>query len=108
VYRLRAYGKRREEVREKLAKAIANRDGGLVYDASNMSVGEYLERWLNDSVRDTVRRRTWERYDQFVRVHLTPALGKIKLAKLTPAQVRGLSETNWTSGSHRPAHPPGV
>jgi integrase len=84
------YGKRREEVREKLTKAIADRDGGLVYDAGNIIVGEYLDRWLNDSVRDTVRQRTWERYEQFVRVHLTPALGKIKLAKLTPAHVRGL------------------
>jgi integrase len=92
------YGKRREDVREKLAKAIADRDGGLVYDAGNMTVGEYLDRWLNDSVRDTVRRRTWERYEQFVRVHLTPALGKIKVAKLTPAHVRGLYRDRLDSG----------
>ena len=92
------YGKRREEVREKLTKAIADRDGGLVYDADNLTVGEYLDRWLNDSVRDTVRQRTWERYEQFVRVHLTPALGKIKLAKLTPAHVRGLYRDKLNSG----------
>src|ERR687894_1833081 len=92
------YGKRREEVREKLTKAIADRDGGLVYDADNMTVGEYLDRWLNDSVRDTVRQRTWERYEQFVRVHLTPALGKIKLAKVTPAHVRGLYRDKLNSG----------
>jgi integrase len=92
------YGKRREEVREKLTKAIADRDGGLVYDADNMTVGEYLERWLNDSMRDTVRQRTWERYEQFVRVHLTPALGKIKLEKLTSAHVRGLYRDKLDSG----------
>ena len=92
------YGKRREEVREKLTKAIADRDGGLLYDAGNITVGEYLDRWLNDSVRDTVRQRTWERYEQFVRVHLTPALGKIKLAKLTPAHVRGLYRDKLNSG----------
>src|SRR5688572_10437498 len=83
------YGRRREDVREKLTKAIADRDGGFVYDAGIITVGECLDCWLNDSVRDTVRRRTWERYEQFVRVHLTPALGKLKLAKLTPAHVRG-------------------
>ena len=92
------YGKRREEVREKFTKAIADRDGGLVYDADNLTVGEYMDRWLNDSVRDTVRQRTWERYEQFVRVHLTPALGKIKLAKLTPAHVRGLYRDKLNSG----------
>ncbi len=33
------YGKRREEVREKLTKAIADRDGGFVFDAGNITVG---------------------------------------------------------------------
>jgi integrase len=92
------YGKRRADVREKLTKAIADRDGGLVYEAGNITIGEYLDRWLNDSVRDTVRQRTWERYEQFVRVHLTPALGKIKLAKLTAAHVRGLYRDKLNSG----------
>jgi integrase len=92
------YGRRREDVREKLTKAIADRDGGFVYDAGIITVGEYLDCWLNDSVRDTVRRRTWERYEQFVRVHLTPALGKLKLAKLTPAHVRGLYRDKLNSG----------
>jgi integrase len=69
-----------------------------VHDAGNITVGEYLDLWLNNSVRDTVRRRIWERYEQFVRVHLTPALGKIKLAKLTPAHVRGLYRDRLNSG----------
>ena len=98
------YGKHREDVREKLTKAIADRDGGLIYDADNLTVGEYLDCWLNDSVRDTVRRRTWERYEQFVRVHLTPALGKIKLVlrslktvhKSAPPMPRRL----WRSSPH--------
>jgi integrase len=92
------YGKTRAAVAEKLNRALADRNGGLTYDAGNMTVGEYLNRWLNDSVRDTVRRRTWERYEQFVRVHLIPALGEIKLAKLTPAHVRGLYRDRLDSG----------
>ena len=92
------YGKTRAAVAEKLTRALADRDGGLTYDAGNMTVGEHLNRWLNDSVRDTVRRRTWERYEQFVRVHLIPALGDLKLAKLTPAHVRGLYREKLDSG----------
>ena len=49
------YGKTRAEVAEKLTKTMADRDGGLVFDAGNLTVGEYLERWLSDSVRDKVR-----------------------------------------------------
>src|SRR5215218_6918653 len=84
------YGKTRREVDEKLTKAKADRDGGLIFDADNVKVGEYLERWLADSVRDTVRPTTFERYEQMVRLHIRPVLGKLKLKDLTPAHVRGL------------------
>ena len=52
-------GKRREDVRDKLAKALSNRSDGLVFDGGAMTVGEYLERWLKDSVRGTVRMSTY-------------------------------------------------
>jgi integrase len=81
-------GKTREEVRRKLNKAMADRDGGLVFDAGNLTVGEYLERWLKDSVTGTVRQSTYERYEYAVRPHIKPALGRIELKGLTPAHVR--------------------
>jgi integrase len=44
-----------------------------------------------NSVRGTVRQRTYERYGSIVWVvHLTPAIGKVKLKALTPDHVRGL------------------
>src|SRR5215211_4193069 len=84
------YGKTRAEVAEKLTKAMADRDGGIVYDAGKLIVGEYLDSWLSDSVRGTVRQRTYERYESLVRVRISPALGRIKLKNLTPAHVRSL------------------
>jgi integrase len=92
------YGKTRREVDEKLTKAKADRDGGLVFDADNMKVGEYLERWLVDSVRDTVRSTTFERYEQVVRLHVRPVLGKLKLKNLSPAHVRGLYREKLDAG----------
>jgi hypothetical protein len=84
------YGKTREEVAQKLTKEMADRDHGIVYDAGKLTVGEYLDSWLSDSVRDTVRQRTYERYEQLVRVHISPALGRTKLKNVTAAHVRGL------------------
>jgi integrase len=84
------YGKRREEVREKLTKAIADRDGGFVFDGENLSVGEYLTRWLNDSVRGSVRSSTHASYEGQVRRYIIPACGRIKLGKLTSAHVQYL------------------
>ena len=81
-------GKDRDEVREKLTKAMADRDGGLVFDAGNLRVGDYMTRWLEDSARGTVRQSTFERYGQMIRLHIVPALGRLKLKALTPAHVR--------------------
>ena len=92
------YGKTRREVDEKLTKAKADRDGGLVFDADNLQLGEYLERWLVDSVRDTVRPTTFERYEQMVRLHIRPVLGKVKLKNLTSAHVRGLYREKLDAG----------
>jgi integrase len=92
------YGKTREDAAEKLTNAMADRNGGIVYDAGKQTVGEYLTRWLADSVKDTVRQRTYERYESIVRVHLVPAIGRIKLKALTPAHVRGLYRDRLDSG----------
>ena len=45
-----------------------------------------------------MRRRTCERYESIVRVHLVPAIGKIKLKTLTPAHVRGLYRAKLDAG----------
>jgi len=90
-------GKDRKEVASKLAKAIADRDCGLVYDAENMAVGEYLDRWL-DAVRGTVRKRTWQRNEEIVRLHLKPTLGGIKLDKLDALRVQSLYRAKLDSG----------
>jgi integrase len=92
------YGKTRQEVATKLSKALADREGGLTFDAGATTVGEYLARWLSHSVRDTVSQKTYERYESIVRVHLSPALGKIRLKALTPDHVRSLYREKLDSG----------
>ena len=47
--------KTRDDVRAKLTRAMAAGDGGLVFDAGSLTVGEYLDRWLKD-VKDTVNK----------------------------------------------------
>jgi len=91
-------GESRKDVAAKLTKAMADRDGGIAYDAGKLTVEEHLERWLSDSVRDTVRRGTYERYESIVRMHLIPAIGRIKLKTLTPAHVRGLYRAKLDAG----------
>src|SRR5918995_49608 len=84
------YGKTRQEVSEKLNKALADRDVGLIFDAENLTMGEYLDRWLRDSVQGSVRASTYKSYGQQVRRYLKPSLGRMKLRKLSPMHVQGM------------------
>jgi len=84
------YGKTCSEVSERLNKALADRDGGLIFDAENLTVSEYLDRWLRDSVQGSVRASTYKSYGQQVRRYLKPSLGQMKLRKLSPMHAQGL------------------
>ena len=97
------YGKTRHAVAEKLTKAMADRDGGLIFDTGKVTLGGYLDRWLADSVKGTVRTSTYERHEEIVRLHIKPSLGRVGLKKLTPAHVRGLYSEKLDSGRLAPA-----
>src|SRR5918998_170905 len=92
------YGKTRAVVAEKLTKAMADRDSGLIFDAGKMTLGEYLDRWLAVTVKGTVRTSTYERNEEIVRLHIKPSPGRVGLKKLTPAHVRGLYREKLDSG----------
>src|SRR5215204_373350 len=84
------YGKTRAEVSAKLTKAMADRDDGLVFDAGGATVGDYLDRWLSDSVRGTVRESTYSRDKYLITNHIKPALGRLKLTNLNALHLQGL------------------
>jgi integrase len=99
------YGRTRQEVAQKLACALSDCAKGLTFEAGSLKLDEYLDRWLPD-IRDTIRQRTWERYEQIVRVHIKPVLGRVKLKDLTATHARGLYREKLESGSSpRTVHP---
>jgi hypothetical protein len=91
-------GKTKTAAERELSKAAADRDGGLVFDAGSITLGEYLDRWLSTSVRDAVRRSTYVRYEGIVRNHINPLIGRVKLKGLTPTHVRSLYRKKLDSG----------
>lgn len=91
-------GKTRDEVHDKLIEALGNRSRGLFFDAGNLTVGDYLIRWLQDSVRGTVRVSTYEVHRHMIEPHIVPALGHVKLRDLNPVHVRGFYRDKLDSG----------
>jgi integrase len=88
----------RKEAADRLAKVLSDRTEGIIYDDENTTVDEYLDRWLKGSVRGSVRQSTYDRDANLVNNHLKPALGRVKLKKLSPAHVQGFYRDRLDSG----------
>jgi len=92
------YGKTRREVDQKLTRAKADRDGGLVFEASKLTLGEYMNRRLQESARNRLRPKTYKDYEGLTRVHIVPALGHVKLKNLTSLHVQSFYGFKMKSG----------
>jgi integrase len=92
------YGKTRKEASEKLNKALSERADGIVYDAGGLMVDEYLDRWLRDAVKGTVRESTFSRDKYLVANHAIPAIGRVKLKNLNAMHLQGLYRDKLDSG----------
>ena len=88
--RLSAYGKTRAEARDKCLAKAKQAAAGIDVKESRQSLGDYLEMWLSDVVQPQLAPKTYSSYRDTVRKHITPALGRIELGKLTPHQVQTL------------------
>ena len=92
------YAKTRGEVREQLTKALGDRQKALPNTSDRLTTGQFLNSWLVDSVKASVRPRTYQSYTELVRVRLGPGLGRIPLARLSPEDVEKLINRKLASG----------
>jgi integrase len=92
------YHKDYEEVERQLNQALADRGNGLVFDAGAMTVETYMNRWLVDCAKGRVAPRTYNGYEQRIKDHINPGIGRIKLAKLSPANVQAFYTAKMNGG----------
>lgn len=71
-----------------LAEAKVARDKGELVMAPSQTLAAYLTMWLDQVVKPNRRPGTYRGYEQLVRVHISTALGRIRVDRLTPAQVQ--------------------
>lgn len=77
-------------------RAEAERLGDL--GTSSPTLADWMERWLATR-RGDLRPKTWAGYETNARVHIIPSLGRARLERLTPDQVRRMIEGVRTSGA---------
>ncbi|HSW09429.1 MAG TPA: site-specific integrase [Bacillota bacterium] len=102
---LRHSAKSREEVLAWLTRANADRLRGMLAEPARETVGQFLDRWLRDSVTPSVKSRTLDSYTTIINRHLVPGLGDVLLRKLTPGHIQALYAKKLAEGlSPRTVH----
>lgn len=95
------YAKTRTEAADRLKEALNGRGGDKSGAGFRIRTDAFLLQWL-ESMKPRLGPRTWVRYEQLLRIHAGPAIGRIPLARLGPhdlqlcyaeAASRGLSSS---------------
>jgi integrase len=75
------YGRTRAEVADTLAKARPDHQAGQLVADDRITVQQFLDTWL-ETVRTSITDSTWTRYENLLRRHATPFIGRLRLGRL--------------------------
>ena len=95
--RLTKYFDTQRESREWIREIQTQIDEGLTIDGVRATLGEYLVKWL-ETVKPSLRPKTWKQYSQIVHQHIIPNLGAIKLRDLRPDHIQKTVAAHFRSG----------
>ncbi len=90
VQRRTVYGKTKGEVNEKLIRLQSDKLSGMLPGSLKTTVASFLGSWLENSARPSIRETTHANYKRVIELHITPLIGGLSLARLSPAHVQGL------------------
>ncbi len=84
------YGATRSEVQDKLNKVLNKVSTGTYKEPSKTKLSKWLDNWLNDYMKNSLRPTTWESYEVQIRKHIKPAIGYLKLSQVTTSHLQKL------------------
>ncbi len=92
------YGKTRREAAEKLRAALNAKEHGFLVRDERRTVADYLDWWLAEVVPNRTKAGTAASYASNVRVHIVPALGRLRLTRLSPGHVQAMLNAKLAEG----------
>jgi integrase len=92
------YGKTQGEVRKKLTEARRTLDQGGTLITERQTVAAFLDRWLRDVVKPSVRPKTYDSYLQVVKLYIIPGVGAHQLTGLQPQHVQAMINARLAAG----------
>jgi integrase len=92
-------------VQKALTKALRDHEQGLPIVNDRQNIAQFLDGWLENNVKPSVRPRTFRSYEQIVRLYLKPKLGHVRLAKLSPQHLQAMmKELTQEVSAHAAGH----
>jgi integrase len=91
------YGKTRREVHARLLQVLEEKRRGMAVIQDRRTVDDFMRSWLS-ATRASLRPRTWQRYEEYVRVHALPFIGTVRLMQLQPEHLRTLYANRLEAG----------
>lgn len=80
--KLSRYGKTEKEAKDKLIEAISQMQTGTYVDKTNLTLGTWLNEWLDVYAKPRIKQSTYISYSTYITKHINPEIGKIKLSML--------------------------
>lgn len=96
--KLTRYGKTAKEAKEKLQLAVAEFTTGTMLDSTNMTLEQWLNKWLEVYSKPNTKQSTFISYEGYVRGHIIPNIGKLKLSQLNAEILQDFFNRQYESG----------
>jgi len=87
----------KKQAEKRLAELLHELDTGMLVKPSKLTVGQYLDQWLEGS-RPNIAPNTAQTYAWFIDRHIKPTIGQIHLTTLRPERLQRLYSEKLTSG----------
>jgi integrase len=91
----------KREAQRILNSRLTDVEDGNYVAPSDILVEEFLSRWLDAWAKQQTSPRTFERYEEIVKKHLSPALGKVELVKLSALEIQAYYSQARQNGRRR-------
>jgi integrase len=73
-----------------LNKVLRDRDLGRQVDGADITLDEYLDRWLETAAKPRLREKSYRSYESLLRRYVRPALGPRNLAAICPLDIQAV------------------
>ena len=93
--------KTQKEVVDWLTEQNFKIKSGILVDGNQIRIEDFLNRYLKDVARHSIRPTTFTAYSNLVRLHINPVLGNIFLHQLRPDHVQSLYTQKINEGLSR-------